>query len=52
MKKKSRNKIKIIWKESSLPAEEKKRRLFEALKMLINEGDLSKLVLPNINKIK
>lgn len=42
MKKRVRNKIKIIWKESSLPEEEKKRRLFEALKMLINEEDLLK----------
>ena len=40
MKKKSSNKIKITWKESSLPAEEKKRRLFEALDMLFSEKDL------------
>jgi len=42
MKRRLKNKIKIIWKESSLSKEEKKRRLFEALKMLINEEDLLK----------
>ena len=44
MKKKLRQKFKVIYKESSLPKEEKKRRLFEALKILLNEEDLLKLV--------
>lgn len=38
----AKKKLKIIYRESSLPEEEKKRRLFEALKMLINEEDLLK----------
>lgn len=39
---KSRNKIKVVYKESSLPEEEKKKRLFGALDILLSEKDLLK----------